>query len=55
MILICLGFRKAGVLDKEINIEHYHDLGKWLFAMSCFYTYMAFFAIPADLVRQPPG
>lgn len=42
MILICLAFRKAGVLDKEINIEHYHDLGKWLFAMSCFYTYMAF-------------
>ena len=42
MILICLGFRKAGVLDKEINIEHYHDLGKWLFAMTCFYTYMAF-------------
>ena len=42
MILICLGFRKAGILDKEINIEHYHDLGKWLFAMTCFYTYMAF-------------
>ena len=42
MILICLGFRKAGVLDKEINIEHYHDLGKWLFAMTCFYTYMGF-------------
>jgi hypothetical protein len=42
MILICLAFRKAGVLDKEINIEHYHDLGKWLFAMTCFYTYMAF-------------
>ncbi|MBZ5631814.1 MAG: hypothetical protein LAO55_01695 [Acidobacteriia bacterium] len=42
MILICLGFRKAGVLDKEINIEHYHDLGKWLFAMTCFYTYIGF-------------
>ena len=42
MILICLGFRKAGVLDKEINIEHYHDLGKWLFAMTCLYTYMGF-------------
>jgi len=42
MILICLGFRKAGVLDKEINMEHYHDLGKWLFAMTCFYTYMGF-------------
>jgi hypothetical protein len=42
MILICLGFRKAGILDKEINIEHYHDLGKWLFAMTCFYTYIGF-------------
>ncbi len=42
LILICLGFRQAGVLNKEINIEHYHDLGKWLFAMTCFYTYMAF-------------
>ena len=42
MILICLGFRSAGILDKEINIEHYHYLGKWLFAMTCFYTYMAF-------------
>ena len=42
MILICLAFRQAGVLEKEINIEHYHDLGKWLFAMTCFYTYMAF-------------
>jgi hypothetical protein len=42
LILICLGFRKAGVLKKEINVEHYHDLGKWLFATTCFYTYMAF-------------
>jgi len=42
MILICLGFRKAGLLEKEINIEHYHDLGKWLFSMTCFYTYIGF-------------
>jgi hypothetical protein len=42
MILVCLGFRQAGVLDKQINIEHYHDLGKWLFAMTCFYTYRGF-------------
>lgn len=40
--LICLGFRRAGILDKAINMEHYHDLGKWLFAMTCFYTYMGF-------------
>jgi hypothetical protein len=42
LILICLGFRQAGVLNKEINLEHYHDLGKWLFAMTCFYTYIGF-------------
>lgn len=40
--LICLGFRKAGILRNVINGEHYHDLGKWLFALTAFYTYMAF-------------
>jgi hypothetical protein len=40
--LICLGFRRVGILEKSINIEHYHDLGKWIFAMTCFYTYMGF-------------
>jgi hypothetical protein len=40
--LICMGFRRAGILEKSINIEHYHDLGKWIFAMTCFYTYMGF-------------
>ena len=23
-------------------MEHYHDLGKWLFALTAFYTYIAF-------------
>jgi hypothetical protein len=40
--LICLGFRRAGILKKAITPEHYHDLGKWLFALTAFYTYMAF-------------
>lgn len=40
--LICMGFRKAGVLREAINGEHYHDLGKWIFALTCFYAYMAF-------------
>jgi hypothetical protein len=40
--LVCLGFRKAGILKNSINVEHYHDLGKWLFAMTAFYTYVAF-------------
>jgi hypothetical protein len=40
--LVCLGFRRAGILTNAINIEHYHDLGKWLFALTAFYTYIAF-------------
>jgi hypothetical protein len=40
--LICLGFRRAGILKNSITKEHYHDLGKWLFALTAFYTYMAF-------------
>jgi hypothetical protein len=39
--LICLGFRRSGVLANSINHEHYHDLGKWIFALTCFYTYIA--------------
>jgi hypothetical protein len=40
--LICLGFRRAGILKNSITREHYHDLGKWMFALTAFYTYMAF-------------
>lgn len=40
--LICMGFRRAGILKNSITLEHYHDLGKWLFALTAFYTYMAF-------------
>jgi hypothetical protein len=40
--LICLGFRRNGILANSITKEHYHDLGKWLFALTAFYTYVAF-------------
>jgi hypothetical protein len=39
--LVSLGFRSAGVLTNSITIEHYHDLGKWMFAISVFWTYLA--------------
>jgi len=39
--LVCLAFRKNGILAHTIQEEHYHDLGKWLFAMTCFYSYIA--------------
>jgi len=40
--LVCLSFRRVGVLKNTITNEHYHDLGKWLFALTAFYTYVAF-------------
>ncbi len=40
--LVCLAFRRAGILKNSITEEHYHDLGKWLLCMTCFYTYVAF-------------
>jgi hypothetical protein len=42
LILICLGFRRAGYLTSSINEEHYHDLGKWLFALTVFWAYVTF-------------
>ncbi len=41
-ILICMALRSKGVLRNTINVEHYHDLGKWLFAMVIFWAYIAF-------------
>lgn len=42
LVLISLGFRRAGVLKNSITEEHYHDLGKWMFAVTVFWTYVAF-------------
>jgi len=42
IILFGLGYRKKGILKDIITIEHYHDLGKFLFAFTIFWGYMAF-------------
>lgn len=42
MTLICLSFRSAGLLRNSITVEQYHDLGKWMFAMTVFYAYIGF-------------
>lgn len=42
LIVVCLAFRKAGVLSEYITLEHYQDMGKWLFAMTVFWAYIAF-------------
>jgi hypothetical protein len=40
--LICLWFRDNNILANTIRIEHYHDLGKWMFALTIFWAYIAF-------------
>ncbi|HSG99082.1 MAG TPA: hypothetical protein VLB27_03470, partial [candidate division Zixibacteria bacterium] len=40
--LILLMLRGKGVLADKITVEHYHDLGKLLFAFTVFWTYIAF-------------
>ncbi len=37
-----LAFRKKAILADVISVEHYHDLGKFLFAFTIFWGYMAF-------------
>lgn len=34
--------QKNGLLEREVNVEHYHDLGKFLFAFVFFWSYIAF-------------
>ncbi len=40
--LVSMGLQKAGVLKTAITIEHYHDLGKYLFGYTIFWAYIAF-------------
>ena len=40
-ILVCMFLQKKGYL-KTVNVEHYHDLGKLLFAFVFFWGYVSF-------------
>lgn len=40
--LILRSLRDKGVLRNAVNIEHYHDIGKWMFALCVFWAYIAF-------------
>ncbi|MCL4795858.1 MAG: hypothetical protein KJZ84_14960 [Bryobacteraceae bacterium] len=42
LIVSALSLRKSGYLTHTINEEHYHDLGKWLFALTVFWAYTSF-------------
>ncbi len=42
LILVTLGLRSSGILQKEINVEHFHDLGKLMFGFNVFWAYIGF-------------
>jgi hypothetical protein len=42
LALVVLGIQRAGRLTHSINPEHYHDIGKWMFAFTFFWAYAAF-------------
>jgi hypothetical protein len=42
LILVCLALEARGGLRESVNVEHYHDLGKFLLAFVVFWGYMAY-------------
>ncbi len=42
LMIICQLLRKNGILVNSITVEHYHDLGKWMFATTAFWAYIGF-------------
>ncbi len=40
--LLVVFLHKNNILNEEISIEHFHDLGKLIFAFTVFWTYIAF-------------
>ncbi len=40
--LIVLGIQRTGRLTHSVTPEHYHDIGKWMFAFTFFWAYTAF-------------
>ena len=53
--LVVLGIQRSGRLTHSINAEHYHDIGKWMFAFTFFWAYTAFSPVHAAVVRQHAG
>lgn len=42
MAVICWILRRGGALKETITVEHYHDLGKLMFAFTIFWAYIGF-------------
>ncbi len=42
LVIVAATLQRAGLLRRELHVEHYHDLGKLLFAFTAFWAYIAF-------------
>jgi hypothetical protein len=42
LALTLMWLQKKGALQKSVTVEHYHDLGKMMFAFVCFWSYVGF-------------
>jgi len=40
--LVSMGLQNAGVLKQAITVEHFHDMGKFVYGFTVFWTYIAF-------------
>ena len=42
LVLVISALRKAGYLKNVVTLEHYHTMGKWMFAFCVFWAYIGF-------------
>jgi hypothetical protein len=42
IVLLSQYLKNRGLIGDAVNTEHYHDLGKWMFAFTFFWGYIAF-------------
>ena len=42
LVLVITALRKAGYLKDVVTVEHYHIMGKWMFAFCVFWAYIGF-------------
>jgi hypothetical protein len=42
LVLVVTALRKAGYLKDVMTAEHYHTMGKWMFAFTVFWAYIGF-------------
>jgi len=42
MILSLMLLQRAGIITESVTVEHYHDLGKFVFAFIVFWAYIAY-------------